>query len=219
MDNAITKQRIIHKLSYDWLKYAGVLLIIIIFWVGVFNWIFSIKRNEEIILFTSAYNISTNESDKMLNHLSPNGIKKVSYTVYSKEQQNYLSILQLKGLGEADLLILTKSDLDNIDCARHFIPIGDEIENSYIQGSEQFNFYKKDELRYGVMVYQKDNDEYNTKMRFDKLVNFGEGKEDYFLIINGMSPNAGEYSLSPKKESKNDATLVAFSFLLSEYLE
>lgn len=219
MDNAITKQRIIHRLSYDWLKYVGILLLIIIFWVSIFNWIFSVKRNEEIILFTSAYNISTDESDKMLEHLSPKGIRKVSYTVYDKNQQNYLSILQLKGLETADLLILSRSDLDNIDCARHLIPISEEMQNNYIQENQHYNFYKKNQLQYGVMVYQKDNDEYNAKFNFNKLLNFGDGDEDYFLIINGMTPNAGEYSLLPKKQGKNDATLVAFGFLLSEYLE
>lgn len=216
MDNKITKQRIMQKLSYDWLKYIGVLLLVIIFWAGIFTLRFSIKSHEEIILFTSAENIAAKESKKALDALADKGIKKVTYTVYSRESQNYQSILQLKGLGEADLLVLSAADLDSMDCARYFVPINDAMAEKHIPNNIQFEIYKKDGVGYGVMVFSKDNENYNAQLNFNKLISFGEG-EDYFLVINGMSQNIGDYS--PTGKSKNDAALFAFGFLLSGYSE
>ena len=217
MDNRITKERIINKLSYDWLKYIGVLLAIIIFWVGVFQWRFRIKRNEEIILFTSANNIVAEEGKEMESYLLPYGIRRVTYTFYPREEQNYKSILQLKGLGEADLLILSGADLAELDCARYFIALDDALISNYVQ-EERWEYYQTGEVSYGIMIYQHSSSDYNDGLNFCKWIHFGQ-EQDYFLLINGLSPNVGEYAFSAKGKGKSSTALYAFKFLLNEYSE
>lgn len=220
MDNVITKKRIAHKLSYDWMKFLGVLVIIIIFWTGLFMSIFRIKPNEEIILFTSAYNIDREKESEMKEYLSEYGVRKVTYTIYPAEEQNYSAVLLLKGLGDADLLILRKTDLESLDCARYFVPIDESLMNKYAQGQE-WDFYNKNDTNYGIMIYQKDNDSYNDKLCFDDWLQFSQEdtSDDYYLLINVASKNIGEYSLNTKNDKNSETALRAFGFLLDKYRE
>lgn len=220
MDNAITKKRLIHKLSYDWMKLVAIVVTIVIFWTGMFMWIFRIKTSEEIILFTSAYHIERKEESKMKSFLSESGVKKVTYTIYPSSEQNYNSVLMLKGLGEADLLILSKSDLESLDCARYFVVLDESLMSEHLQ-EQEWDFYYKNDVPYGVMIYQNGNDTYNEKLNFESWLQFTQDdtSNDYYLLINIASENVGDYSLAGNSNKNSESAIKAFGFLLDEYGE
>lgn len=116
----------------------------------------------------------------------------------------------------SDLLVLSGNDLEESKekignlCA----PLTGEITEAIAsQGYTDLTYYTYDSIPYAIQVYAKDDASFNTNHRFTSWLSFQPNTDDFYLLLNVSSNNAGSYN----KEAVNDAAVDVFLLLLERY--
>ena len=186
--NALAKQRIKARFKYTWPFYIASAVLIAL----LLNFIFGITHKppvyKTLTLFVSGDVTESKKLEKdMMEKYQEEDLKTFTCISALPTDGNYYNKLSIRGYNSADVLIIPTSRLENLNVSAFALELDDELVNAYYQG---FNFYRQEEINYGVKLDIEKVKDYMT------LPN-----EDCYMFLNGKSANITE-------EHNNALTLV-----------
>ena len=185
--NALKKKRIKATFKYTWPLYIVSAVVISL---GL-NFIFSVTHRtpayKTLTIFVSG-EVTDNKKLRtdMLSKFKEKEIKSFSCISSKPTDATYNSKLTVAGYNSADVLIIPASKLDSVVVSAFAIDLKDELVNSFYQG---YDLYKQEDINYGVKINKEKVASYMTLP-----------DEECYLLLNGKSPNLGDYSKNPVKE-------------------
>lgn len=225
MDNKITKDRIKRHLSYSYLTYIVVFLLLIMLWWLLYAMIGNVKDNEKISIFVGAYDVNSMEAvngiREKVNYLD---IKQIRFNVFPPNEDNYSLYYGTGGVFASDIFIISDSKLKE-KSVDSFLPLTYNVLDEIMPSNISYTpiFYSYDGINYGIKIYDATDNEYNEHFSFSEFILFRENEnseaEDYYLLININSPNIGSYSVNKKARDNQIAALIAVHYLLDTYSE
>ncbi|GEM_PF-2124030 len=181
-------------------------------WSLLFNRLDQPTDLESLHLFLSVPSHHTNMKSALEYHLGADGIRKVSITAMAPDSAYYAATLATVGIGECDLLVVPQSVLDSLADFNNFAPLSESTLLTYNLDVAQYDYYENEMTPYGIKVYEEQT---NTNL-LDTWMTFNDD-EDYYLIVNANTVNAGDFS--NREEETSDHSFVALSYLLKNDIE
>lgn len=157
------------------------------------------RKQETISLFVSSYSNDPTNLHKFLNEKKPDYLREINITMISPKSGDFDFFMVNKGLGKADIFILSESYLFEDLTNKQFANLNEEYLNTYFT-------YSTDESGKGILIHSagsEDND----------LMTFHNDKydENFYLFYRKNSLHIGE--LGKKKWD----TAIAFTKELLNY--
>ena len=176
-------------------------LVISFFLYFIFGVVHRIPNYKTLTLFVSGEvtNRNTFKSD-LLDRYKDNELKSISCIESNITDTNYNTKLSVAGYNNADVLIVPKSNLDNLNVSAFGLELTDEIVKDYFPKS---SFYSQDGVRYGIKINEQISKTYMSL------------PEECYMVLNGSSVNIGKYSYE-EIEEHNLALLFAKDWSANE---
>ena len=209
------KIRINRKVIGHFLEYCWIFIIAIgIFSYTIFYYpihkINEYKSYEKIVFFSAAgYVIEKDFSKNILEEFGDTILKIDVYDYSSKDE--LLGTLYESFGAKADFLILSETDLKTMQqyVKNNFLTLDDKfISNNF----EDYEYFIYDESKFGLKVYDHENQIYNENHKFSEWIDF-DGNDNYYLLTNIKSVN---FNLKEEKK-KSDNGYKVFNYLLERY--
>lgn len=153
--------------------FLGIMITSVFIWLLVFTTINKTPKDKMLNFFV----VGTVEVEKINSYLLPSlkedNVEKITYTQTSINSEEYYMLFSTQGVFDSDLFVLPKSELDAFEDYSIFLEINnEELANplNYLNNSITYGIYYSNTRRY-----------------------FGfENNEEYYLLINANSVNAGK---------------------------
>lgn len=188
--NAVEKKRIKGVLKYTWPLYIVTAVIITFGMYFIFGIAHRTPAYKTLTLFVSGEVIDDKKlKNDLLDKYQQNELKSVSIISIKPAEPQYYTKLSVAGYNSADVLIIPLSELDTLNVSAFAIDLKEELIDSYYQGC---NFYKQEDVNYGIKIDKEKVQEYMTLP-----------DEDCYMFLNGKSENIGEYAVKSNKEHNN----------------
>ena len=193
--NDLKKKRIKSVLKYTWPFYLLAAVIIVPSMYFIFGITHRTPAYKTMTIFVSGEmkDVKKCRSD-LIDKYKENELKTVSFIDSIPGTANYNQKLSVAGYNTSDILIITKSKLDDVSASAFALEINEEIVNEYYAGYE---LYAQDGVNYGIKINKDKVSEY-----------FYLPVEDCYLVLNGKSENIGKYSTKEIKEHDNALNIV-----------
>ena len=184
--NSLQKTNYKSAFKYTWPLYVVSTLVISFFLYFIFGVVHRIPNYKSLTLFVSGEitNRNTFKSD-LLDRYKDNELKSISCIESQITDTNYNTKLSVAGYNTADVLIIPKSNLDNLNVSAFGLELTDEIVQDYFPNS---SFYIQNGVKYGVKINEQISKTYMTL------------PEDCYMVLNGNSVNIGKYSYEEIEE-------------------
>ena len=193
--NALKKIRIKSVLKYTWPFYivSGVLIGFLMYFL--FGITHRVPSYQTLTIFVSGQTIDSKKlKNDMLEKYKDNNLRSFSCVSADPSTANYYNKLSVAGYNASDVLIITGSQLDNLNVSAFALDISDELYNSYYSG---MTLYTQEGVNYGIELDKEKVKDY-----------FLLPSETCYLVLNGKSVNTGEYSPKQVKEYDNALRVV-----------
>lgn len=193
--NALKKTRIKAVLKYTWPFYilSGLLVGFLMYFL--FGITHRVPNYQTLTLFVSGQTIDSKKlKNDMLEKYKDNGLKSFSCISADPSETNYYNKLSVAGYNSSDVLVITESQLNNLNVSAFALDLNDELINSYYSG---MTLYAQEGVNYGIEIDKEKVKEY-----------FALPSETCYLLLNGKSVNTGEYSPKQVKEYNNALKVV-----------
>ena len=256
MDNKITKQRLSNHLEYDWILYLLIVLVGIFGTYFLFSQINRTREYEQVTLFVTCYSESEHDfvgrtfADMNKSEYKTTGqqlyganiLRTISVETWDPVGNNeYVTLLQTRGIVMSDLLIVGKSFMNS--CAPSFVPLTDELLEDYLLPVDRVTGEKltiNDFEYYTIELPNGESRRYGLKISgFNKMhgagsvfetdwrnisayaERYGDVDEEYrpddefYLCLNNQSQNIGRFG--KKAKSRNAQALYVFNRFLTYY--
>lgn len=199
--NSLQKTNYKSAFKYTWPLYVVSALVISFFLYFIFGVVHRIPNYKTLTLFVSGEvtNRNTFKSD-LLDCYKDNELKSISCIESNVTDTNYNTKLSVAGYNTADVLIIPKSNLDNLNVSAFGLELTDEIVKDYFPKS---SFYSQDGVRYGIKINEQMSKTYMSL------------PENCYMVLNGNSVNIGKYSYE-EIEEHNLALLFARDWSANE---
>ena len=197
-------------IAFDWWKYLLLFLVSSILIYYAFYLKLSLKRYEEIRIFTTAEVVDERIIDELEDYLKDDGILEV--TIYNADaNSSYYDIqLETNGFGNGDILILPSSKtLDNEYLVQNSLLFNDKLISEFKEINPHIEFLQYETYTYAIKIYDINDETYNESLHFDEWVKL---EETYYMMFVRNSPNLGEYG--DKSENNHVSALKAAKYLL-----
>lgn len=168
-----------------------------VFWVMyffIFNQIYAVKPFEKLTFFYAAYGLKeTSFHEDMRKELEATPCYEVNYYDYSLNDSTiYTKYSAVKD--SCDFFIFSEHDLNEIGdtIGNNFKQVDDNQELfSQVELSAHYTFYLHSGIKYGIKLFDKDDEVYNEATKFKNYINFtfGDKKDSFYLVINKNSVN------------------------------
>ena len=184
--NSLQKTNYKSAFKYTWPLYVVSALVISFFLYFIFGVVHRIPNYKTLTLFVSGEvtNRNTFKSD-LLDRYKDNELKSISCIESNITDTNYNTKLSVAGYNNADVLIVPKSNLDNLNVSAFGLELTDEIVKDYFPKS---SFYSQDGVRYGIKINEQISKTYMSL------------PEECYMVLNGSSVNIGKYSYEEIEE-------------------
>lgn len=194
----------------NFFNYLIIIGISILLWVSIFSWLSQSKPYQEINLFITSdgvYDLLNETLEEEFGNESEYtiGIKNITL-----DDEYFSETFLTQGMIEGDLLILPESVL-NADNALDWIPLTNEILNTYNFDTESYSFYQVNDTNYAIKIYDATT---QTNLLSNYIEYSLEETEDYYIVINASSSNAVNNNSS---YNENDLIYYVLSFLLQNH--
>ena len=180
-----------------YLTYYGwtIVVFLIIFWAGfyfIFRQMYAAKRYEQLNFFYAAYGLKDDSiHNKMQKALEDKSLYEVNYYDYSridKKIYEYYSATK----DNCDFFVFSEQDLIDMKevVKEEFKPLDEDLLKR-INLPSYYSLYTYENINYGIKLIDKDDQEYNSKTKFDSLINYSlnNDKDSFYLLININSIN------------------------------
>ena len=159
------------RLSYDWVYYVVVVILAISVWFYAFKLYHLPKKYEKLeIFFGGTVNDYSFEKDA-LEKLQDEGVLKVSISSIATSDKAFANKYDIVGLNNSDIVLVPLSIATKTACSLTFIELDDDYNCPY---------FTQEGKNYGLII---NKDLLSKYFIFDN--------EDYVIMINGGSVNAG----------------------------
>lgn len=194
--NALQKVRMKAILKYTWPFYilSGIIVGFLMYFL--FGITHRVPSYQTLTLFVSGETINSKKlKNDMLEKYKDNGLKAFSCVSADPSQPNsYYNKLSVAGYNTSDVLIITGSQLDNLNVSAFALDLNDELINSYYSG---MTLYAQEGVNYGIELDKEKVKDY-----------FALPSETCYLVLNGKSVNTGAFSPKQVKEYDNALRIV-----------
>lgn len=144
------------NIEKDLLIYVSWFLIVVLFWIWLFGILTRVKPEDKVSIFSGTYSTKFSKYDDInYQENRPEGIDVVAVNAYDVREDSFSAVLQVNGYGEADILILPKSQVNNH--TYRFTPIPSEMEQKLVAGGFTMGAYLDNETCYGMKIYDADS--------------------------------------------------------------
>ena len=199
--NALQKVNYKSAFKYTWPLYVVSTLAISFFLYFIFGVVHRIPNYKTLTLFVSGEVTNRNTfKSELLDRYKDNELKSISCIESNITDTNYNTKLSVAGYNTADVLIIPKSNLDNLNVSAFGLELTDEIVKDYFPKS---SFYSQDGVRYGIKIDEQMSKTYMSL------------PEECYMVLNGSSVNIGKYSYE-QIEEHNLALLFARDWSANE---
>ena len=193
--NELKKKRMKAVFKYTWPFYIISALLVVFLLNFIFGLVHATPLYKSLTLFVSGKVEDRNALRKdIMEKYKEKELKLFSCIECEVDNFNYDTKLSVTGYNTADVLILPVSKLDSVNANAFALEMDQNLVNTYYSN---YQFYKQEEVNYGVKI---------DKEKVKKYMTLPE--EDCYLVLNGNSQNLGEYSSAKIKERDNALTLV-----------
>lgn len=199
-------------IAFDWWKYLLLFLATSILIYYAFYSKLSLKRYEQLQIFTTAEIIDEKIRDELEKELEDEGTLVVSFYNSDKNSKYYDIQLDTNGFVNSDILLLPASKvIDNENIIQNSQSINNELKNEILSVNSSIEFLTFEDITYALKVYDIDDSSYNTGLHFTDWAKFDE---TYYVLFSKKSPNLGKYGDKSKEE--NHSAIEAVKYLVSE---
>ena len=160
------------RLSYDWIYYVSVVILSIVIWMAAFSLYHMPKNYEKLTIFFAGNVIDYSFEDDAKAHLEDKGVLQVEIASCATDSFAFENKYNVVGLNNSDLVLVPISISNKTACSLTFVEINDNYDCSY---------FTQENKNYGIVV---------KKDLLSKYFTFND--EDYVVMINGGSVNAGD---------------------------
>ena len=170
-----------------------------------------IKRCERFNLFIAAYGMKENNyQNELYELLKDDGIKQVNFYSYLLDDKDIAKYYDAFGYN-ADAVIFSDSDVESMSgtISTNFMGIGDKLSTAL--SLDGYKGYYFDDVRYAIMIHDKNDEEYNSKFNYSSWIEFGSG-HSFFLLLNIRSTNYGMFS----EKNESEVALKGIKYILDE---
>ena len=186
--------------NYRFLGYFGVILVSILFWLSFFTIFYSYKDYEQVQIFITSHTYYSNIEEQLLKNVNENTLKNIVVTHVSYDDDNYDSALVTVGMLDSDILILPESVLNHHTIEYEFIELSDSYLDIYGIDLSNFELLTISDTVYAIKVYDSETKTSNL----NEYVSFSyEDTNDYYILINASSINAGDYGVVEQNTTTN----------------
>ena len=180
----------------------------------IFQARFYIRRNEKIEIFIAAHGLKDDSfATSMQKEFAKDGIVEVNLYSYLEDDINVYNYFSANG-EQADFIIFSETNVKDLE--------GYVVYNYYdlsnftnlVPSINQYDYYQYDNVSYGIKIYDKEDENYNTSHLFSNFIEFNkEGKESesYYLLVDVDSPH---FNL----DNSNSLGFSVLEYLLSSML-
>ena len=181
--------------------YLAWILVVTVFWSWVFGILTRVPDEEKITVFLGTRSGSF-EKYAELNEARPDYVRELELSVHAVGEPYFSDFLGTFGNGEADILILPESRLDDASVAALYA----EIAPFYCEELPNLGLLEKDGRVYGLRVHDKE-----THESLVSCLDYGEGdtEENYYLLFNRKSLHLGDLSPASGVTDRNGAIAIA----------
>lgn len=202
--NKKTEKRFHRALRYDWPLYL-VLPVVAGF---VISYLFSVVHEpaayEKLNVFVASNSLeSTAFCQDLKDKFSSSGLKKASTVQSNPSDAVFLQKLSVVGYGGSDLFLLPESVLAKCQPEDAFLPLSDSFKTSHVTETDPV-YYLSDGVAFALRVKKKGEASW-----LSEYVGFLD--EDYYLALNTMSKNLGDYGIYDNPSY--DLAIKAFDYL------
>ena len=195
MMNSLRKSRFKSVFKYTWPFYLLSVIVIIPSMIFVFGLTHRTPAYKTITLFVSGEMKDNNKlRDDLIETYKENQLKSVTVISSAPTDPLYESKLTVPGYNTADILVITKSKLDDVVVSAFALELNDELINEYYSG---YSLYSQEDVNYGIKINKEKIGDY-----------FLLPEEDCYLILSGKSVNTGKYSPKGIGEYNNALRIV-----------
>lgn len=201
------RDKVFSRLAYTWWVYVVSAVVVICFWLLIFNQILKPKDNEKLLItfIGPDFDNAGLEADlnKKLPEISSQKIKNITVESLFNEREDKMSELLYARSRDADIIIVRQDCVISGMGEYYFRPVDTD---SYAEAFGDVQFYEEDGTPYGILLYDGEN-----ANNFSKYYG-AESKCWLFLTYN--SPNTG--GLNGTGEISDDSALKTVQWLLSD---
>ncbi len=184
-------------ITYDWWKYLILFFVSSIVVYYAFHMKLSLKRYEQLGIFTTAYIKDEKIIDELEEELQEEGTKQVNIITAEKESRYYDIQLDTNGIGGSDILILPSSKvIDATYILQNTLKFNDEFISELLDINSSLSFLTYEEYTYGIKIYDEEDEGYNSHFHFDSWIEFDE---TYYMFLVAKSVNLGKYGTKSKE--------------------
>lgn len=174
-------KRIRKNIEKDIWLYISWCLAMVLLWIWIFGFLTQVKPENKVSIFSGTYSTQFEKYDEInLEYNRPAGIEVVAVNAYDVREDSFYAVLQVLGYGEADILILPKSQIDGHTF--RFAPISATTHQQLATGGYTLGVYQEDDISYGMKIYDSASGE-----SLISWLCFDEADEDFYLLFNADS--------------------------------
>ena len=173
-------------------------IMLMVFWASyffIYRQIYATKPYEKITILYAAYGVKDNSlHTKHKSELESHNCYEVNHYSYNRDSQDlikhYNALAPL-----CDYFVFSETDLNDMHEAieKNFKPVStDLVSKCNIPSS--YSYYSFGTTNYGIKLYDKSDETYNSGKYFSNYINFSNGTnvDSYYLLINKNSVNFDE---------------------------
>lgn len=191
---------VIEKIGKNIWIYVAWIVVVCVLWTAIFGILTSVSEEEKIVVFIGSNSLSFDNYDA-LKQACPEYVLELNVNMHSITEKNFSQSLSVFGIGEADILILPESYLQNETATTLYA----EISAEHLPLFRNLGTFDINGSVYGLQVHDKD-----THKSLISVLDYGKGdtEQNYYLVFNRNSLHLGELS-SEENNERNGAIVVA----------
>lgn len=208
----ISKKMLVNHIKYDWWKYLiTILLVSLVSYYATYlkN---RLKRYELFQVFLPVEKLDDKYIEGSYHLIDGTDIQEITYYYMLPSEDAFYNAIQTQGLGASDLMMLPESSVSGA-----FFPYLSYFDDALINRCKsvfsevEFLTFEGEgkEITIGVKIHDKNNTEYNNKLKISKAFNFTL-EQNYYFFIPTISENMGKYG----KDSSRDTGLKFLDYFL-----
>lgn len=186
--------------------YIGVLSVLLMSatWISVFNKLDAPKSHERLQLFLASNEYQENFAETLNTTLKPPGVKDITLKALSVESPLFYTMLSTVGILDSDLLILPAHVINGIGTLNDFIALDTTLLNDFNIDTTDLTYFTNDNHHYGIKLYDGE-----SKTNYLPAYFSFTSTEDYYVLMNTNTYNAGEYGQKGTVSSTSAFTFLA----------
>lgn len=165
--------------------YVSWCLAMVLLWIWIFGFLTQVKPENKVSIFSGTYSTKFQKYDEInFEQNRPEGIEVVAVNAYDVREDSFSAVLQVIGYGEADILILPKSEIDGH--TSRYAPISPQMQQQLVACGYTMGAYEENEKSYGMKIYDAQS---NTSLIPWLCFACEDAKptEDFYLMFNADS--------------------------------